>query len=135
MTSTENLLRRSPPGHMSGFTLIEVLVAVSIMAISVVAVLKSSAQSQDALITTEQRTTATLLAAGVMSRIEAQGINRITLPQGEFEDHPGFFWNMESSPTGTPGLTRVVVRVNRNPGEESLATMETHVFDADDVLR
>ncbi|MFW6324283.1 MAG: type IV pilus modification PilV family protein [Desulfovibrionales bacterium] len=111
---------RSLPGQ--GFTLIEVLVAVSLMAIALVAVLKTSMQNQDALIASERSTTAALLASEKMARLQSSP-SEIRDDQGRFEDPFSLFtWEVRSKPSLNTGMQLVEVQVDYqgNPGRPVL---------------
>jgi general secretion pathway protein I len=79
----------------SGFTFLEVMVAVALLAITLTAVLGS--QSQSVSLASESRfyTTATLLAQGKMAEIEAKDFGTLSSDSGDFgEDFPGYTWEV-----------------------------------------
>jgi len=97
-----------------GFTLLEVLVAVAILAIAMVAILKANVQSLDKLTRTRETSTASLLAASKLAEIEAAGAVNWTELRGDFgEDYPDYIWEVETSSTEVEGLVRVAVVVQR----------------------
>ncbi len=101
----------------SGFTLIEVLVAVAILAIAMVAILKANVQNLDALTKSRETTTASLLAASKLAEIEAAGVANWGESQGDFgEDYPEFTWQVETTSTEVEGLERIAVIVQRSGG-------------------
>ena len=100
-----------------GFTLLEVLVAVAILAIAMVAILKANVQNLDALTTSRETTTASLLAASKLAEIEAAGVANWGELQGDFgEDYPEYTWQVETSSTEVEGLERIAVIVQRGGG-------------------
>jgi len=99
----------------SGFTLLEVLVAVAILAIAMVAILKANVQSLDTLTRSRETSTASLLAASKLAEIEAVGVVNWNELRGDFgEDYPDYIWEVETSSTEVEGLVRLVVVVQRN---------------------
>jgi len=98
-----------------GFTLLEVLVAVAILAIAMVAILKANLQSLDTLTKSREKSTASLLAASKLAEIEAVGVVNWSELRGDFgEDYPDYIWEVETSSTEVEGLVRLVVVVQRN---------------------
>ena len=78
-----------------GFTLLEVMVAMVIISIALLAVLGS--QSQSISLASEARfsTTSALLAQSKMAEIEAMNPDDLISDSGEFgEDYPGYRWEM-----------------------------------------
>ena len=78
-----------------GFTFLEVMVAVALLAIALTAVLGS--QSQSVSLASEARfyTTVTLLAQGKMAEIEAKDLDTLSSESGDFgEDFPGYTWEV-----------------------------------------
>lgn len=97
-----------------GFTLLEVLVAVAILAIAMVAILKANVQSLETLTKSRETSTASLLAASKLAEIEAVGVENWSELRGDFaEDYPDYTWEVETSSTEVDGLVRVVVTVQR----------------------
>ena len=113
-----------------GFTLLEVMVAVAILAIALVAILKANIQSLDTLAETREGTTASLLAASKMAEVEAVGAADWSDFQGDFgEDYPSFNWKVETAPTEVERLIRVEVIVQRKEGSPgSEVTIEALLF-------
>ncbi len=104
-------------GSRAGFTLLEVLVAVAILAIAMVAILKANVQNLDALTKSRETTTASLLAASKLAEIEAAGVANWGESQGDFgEDYPEFTWQVETTSTEVEGLERITVIVQRSGG-------------------
>jgi len=104
-------------GSRVGFTLLEVLVAVAILAIAMVAILKANVQNLDALTKSREMTTASLLAASKLAEIEAAGAANWSESQGDFgDDYPEFTWQVETASTAVDGLERITVIVQRSEG-------------------
>jgi len=118
------------PSAGRGFTLLEVMVAVAILAIALVAILKANVQSLDTLIETKERTTVSMLAASKMAEVEAVGAADWSEFQGDFgEDYPGFTWRVETAPTEVERLVRVAVIVQaREGGSGSETRIEELLF-------
>jgi type II secretion system protein I len=94
--------------------LLEVLVAVAILAIAMVAILKANVQSLDTLTRSRETSTASLLAASKLAEVEAAGVANWSELQGDFaEDYPDYTWEVETSSTEVEGLVRVAVIVQR----------------------
>ena len=78
----------------SGFTLLEVMVAMAIIAIALTAVLGSQSQSLSLASEVKFSTTAALLAQSKMAEIEAEKPGDLTSDSGDFgEDYPGYRWD------------------------------------------
>jgi general secretion pathway protein I len=96
----------------TGFTLMEVMVAMSILAIALVAVFQM--QSQSVSMSTESRflTTASLLAQSKMADMEG-AVSLVSQTQkGDFApDHPDYGWSLNVADTQITGLKRVEVTV------------------------
>lgn len=104
-------------GSHSGFTLLEVLVTVAILAIAMVAILKANVQNLDALTRARGATTASVLAANKLAEVEAAGAGRWFESQGDFgENYPGYTWEVETTSTELDGLIRVSVTVQQGEG-------------------
>jgi general secretion pathway protein I len=106
----------------SGFTLLEVMVAVSIMAIVLVAVYRLHSQTISMNIAAKFYTSAPLLAQGKLAEFEIMPADKLTGDSGDFgENFPGYYWNVavedvESEPLGeaAKGLKRLDVTVTLN---------------------
>jgi general secretion pathway protein I len=98
-----------------GFTLLEVTVALAMVAVSLAAVLGS--QSRGVSLAAEARfsTTASLLAQSVLARYETMESRSMISDSGGFDDDfPGYIWKAEvervfiDEPPGAAGLLRRV---------------------------
>ena len=87
-------MRKEDPG----FTLLEVMVAIALIAIALTAVLGSQSQSVSLAGEARFNTTATLLAQSKMAQIELQDPEDLTADSGDFEeDFPGYTWHLSVS--------------------------------------
>ena len=78
-----------------GFTLLEVMVAMAIIAIALTAVLGSQSQSVSLASEARFNTTASLLARAKMAEMEAMEAEDLAFDSGDFgEDFPGYMWKM-----------------------------------------
>ena len=82
----------------SGFTLLEVMVAIALIAIALTAVLGSQSQSVSLAGEARFNTTAALLAQTKMAEIELKDPEDLTADSGDFgEDFPGYTWQSSVS--------------------------------------
>jgi general secretion pathway protein I len=82
----------------AGFTLLEVMVALAIIATALVAVLGMQSQSLSLASETKFTTTAIFLAQHKMAELEAQGPEELSDDSGHFgEDFPGYHWSLSVS--------------------------------------
>ena len=88
----------------SGFTLLEVMVSLSIIAIALTALLATQSQGLSLAGETKFSTVASLLAQSKMAEFEGMKAEDRMSDSGEFgEDFPDYFWEMEVSEVSFPG--------------------------------
>ena len=76
-----------------GFTLLEVMIAMAIIAIALVAVLGSQSQILTLASEAKFNTTAALLAQSKMAEIETESMENLSSDSGDFgEDFPNYHW-------------------------------------------
>jgi len=81
-----------------GFTLLEVMIAVAIIAIALTTLLGSQSQSVSFANSAKFETMAALLARSKMSEIEMQGKDTLASDSGDFgDDYPGYAWEVAVS--------------------------------------
>ena len=91
--------RRFKSDH--GFTLLEVMIAVAIIAIAVVTLLGAQSQSVSLVAGTKFDTTASLLAQWKTSDLLLQDFDQLADDQGNFgEDYPQFYWRVQVTELG-----------------------------------
>jgi len=106
---------RPQPIHGAGFTLLEVMVALTVIAFALVGLLGLHGRNIKAVARDQQLTRATLLARELVSQIQFQvasgGLQQLDSSRGTFEGYPGFRWEREVLSTGLDEVREVVVRV------------------------
>ena len=79
-----------------GFTLLDVMIAMAIIAIALTAVLGSQSQSVSLASEAKFSTTAAFLAQGKMATIEAEKLDDLADDSGDFgKEFPGYTWEIE----------------------------------------
>jgi general secretion pathway protein I len=96
----------------NGFSLMEVLVALVILAVSLSAVVRMAGESQSSLIDSQTRTTAAVLADSVMDEILVRDLEDFYGDEGDFGGlEPDYGWNAELEETDADRLAKLTVRV------------------------
>ena len=101
--------------NRKGFTLLEVMMAMAILAITLVAVFQS--QSQSISMATEVRflTTASLLAQGKMAEIDKMEPREIISTSGDFEEEfADYAWRVEVTDTAFEFLKKITLIITHN---------------------
>lgn len=95
-----------------GFTLLEVMIAVAILALVAVAFLRAQASSVRLIDESVQISMATLLARERMAELESRGFPEPGDGSGAGGDaFPSFRWEYKISTTDIPNIRKAVVRV------------------------
>ncbi len=98
-----------------GFTLLEVMVALAVIAFGLVGLLGLHARNIKLIARNQNLTRATLLARELVSQIQFQvlssGLQGLGDSQGTFEGYPGYRWERQVVPTGLDEMREVVIRV------------------------
>ena len=102
--------------HNAGFSLLEVLVAMAILATAFAAVLRLHSDSMDMVIASRAHTKALELAQYKMTEIELSGIEKAGLLSGDFTElDPDYRWEIRMEPAAMAPWKKVTVIVtNRN---------------------
>ena len=91
--------------HNKGFTLLEVMIAVALIAIALTTLLGSQSQSVFFANSAKFETMAALLAQSKMSEITIQAADSLSSDSGDFgEDYPGYGWEATVSDVTIEGL-------------------------------
>ena len=101
--------------HRQGFTLLEVMIAMAILAISLVAAFRSQSQSVSMAGEARFLTTASLLAQGKMAELESMKPQDISNGEGVFgNDFPNYLWRVEIKDTAFQYLKKIEVSVTNS---------------------
>ncbi len=96
----------------NGFTLLEVMIAMAILAITLVVVFQSQSQSISMAGRARFATTASLLAQSRMSEIEAANSENVVSDSGDFgDDFPDYSWQVDVTGTEIEYLNKIEVTV------------------------
>jgi len=114
-----------------GFTLLEVLVAMAVLAVALVSLLGLYNRSLVLTIRAQHLSTATLLVQEMLTRTQLEGLDALRVTAGDFANlHPGqypeFRWYRAVRPTALEGLWELHVGVSW--GEREDETCELILF-------
>jgi general secretion pathway protein I len=125
--------RRFPPHPQAGFTLMEVMVALSVVAIALLAVYRMHGQT---LFMNERGrfdTMATMLANEKLADMDGGDLADLSSDSGDFgSDYPGYAWKIESETVSSdlfkddgPTLKRINLSISYND-DEAAFTLTTY---------
>jgi general secretion pathway protein I len=116
----------------AGFSLIEVMCAVLIMAVALVALTQGITTALSSTKDSEVQTSVVMLAAGQIETLRAEGVLTDGTTDGDFgADIPLYAWVQTISPAEVDGLHKVSVVVTDARSGASLYRLETLLFDTD----
>ena len=109
----QNMIVRTHRGScFRGFTLLEVMIAMAILATTLVVVFQSQSQSVSMAGRARFETTASLLAQSKMSEIEAASPEKVVSDSGDFGDDFGdYSWQVDVTETELESLKKIEVKV------------------------
>lgn len=114
---------RASKNNVYGFTLLEVMVAVGLLAFAMVSILGIVSHNINLATRSTNYLIATSLADEIASRIDAEGLPTDSKRNGKFENHPGFEWHIVVAPYNLPQfeakMNIVSVLITWDNGEES----------------
>ena len=91
--------------HNKGFSLLEVMIAVALIAIALTTLLGSQSQSVSFANSAKFETMAALLAQSKMSEITLQSADDLTGDSGDFgDDYPGYAWESRVTDISIEGV-------------------------------
>lgn len=115
----------------SGFTLLEVLVSLSILAVALVAVVGSTLSVQDAFSRGQTKERCAMLAQWKLRQVQFQGLDNLVATQGTFANAPGFTWRVQTRMTNVATLHTLVVQVwpdSASASAEAGVTLEEYAY-------
>jgi len=96
---------KTHPASQAGFTLLEVMVALAIMAIVLVSVYRLHSQTLSMSTTSRFYTQAPLLAQGKLAELTSDEALNLVSDAGDFgEDFPGYTWQVSVVPVSSEAL-------------------------------
>jgi general secretion pathway protein I len=112
----------------SGFTLLEVLVALTVLAVALVSLVGLHNRNVLLALRTERLSTGTLLAQEILTRTQLEGVAAGRITSGDFANlHPGrypeFRWHRTVRPTPLDGLWEVRVGVSWGEREDEMCEL------------
>ena len=114
----------------NGFTLLEVVVALTIAAVAFPVLLKAFSEGTKNHALIENRTTAIYLLRLKMAEMEMEGYSSLSSEEGEFAENSRFRWASQVSDTETEGLSQVTVTVLWDErGKERSVQLTTYMSD------
>lgn len=119
----------------NGFTLMEVLVALSVVAIALTAIYRMHTQTLFMDARGRFDTVATMLARQKLADIETTDLTDLIGNSGDFgDDHPGYTWRIQSEIVSSdlfkedgPTLKQIRLTISRN-GDESQFNLTTYRY-------
>ncbi len=98
-----------------GFTLMEVMIAIAILAIALTAVYRSQSQSVSMAANARFLTTAALLGQGKMAEVDSRAGKDVSTENGDFgTDFPDYEWRLEVEDGELEYLKKVKLIVTNN---------------------
>jgi len=118
--------------HNGGFSLIEVMCAILIMGVALVALTRGMTTALASTKDSEVQTTVATLAAGQIETLRASAVLTDDTTEGDFgESFPKYKWQQTVSPSDLDGLHQVDVVVQDAKSGATLYKLTTLLFDSD----
>ena len=118
------------PSSQAGFSLIEVVVAILILGVALVALTEGVTAALSSSKTSERQTTAAQLAAGQIETLRATGSYDDGESDGDFGDEfPQYRWTQTVSSADVPGLHDVEVVVEDSQTGNTIFDLKTSLFE------
>jgi prepilin-type N-terminal cleavage/methylation domain-containing protein len=118
--------------HNGGFSLIEVMCAILIMGVALVALTRGLTTALGSTKDSEVQTTVVTLAAGQIETLRASAVLTDDTTEGDFGDSfPKYKWEQTVAPGDVDGLHQVDVVVEDSKSGATLFKLTTLLFDSD----
>ena len=115
--------------HTSGFSLLEVMVAVLILGIALVGLTQGIVTALGSNKDSELLSTASLLAAGRIELLRSEGDFTDGVTEGQEEDGMSLYkWKQTISGTATEGLHEVLVEIEHSKTGKTIYSLQTMLF-------
>jgi general secretion pathway protein I len=102
-------------GRLEGFTLMEVMIAMAILAIALVTIFQSQSQSVSMTGNSRFLTTASLLAQARMAEIEMLDMKDVRTENGDFGDaFPDYAWRVEVKDTDFDAVKKIELTITNS---------------------
>jgi prepilin-type N-terminal cleavage/methylation domain-containing protein len=122
----------SARSHQGGFSLIEVMCAILIMGVALVALTRALTTALASTKDSEVQTTIVALAAGQIETLRAGAVLTDDTTEGDFGDSfPKYKWQQTVAPGDLDGLHQVDVVVEDSKSGAALFKLTTLLFDSD----
>lgn len=107
---------------MKGFTLLEIMIALAIMAGTLLTVLTAFNYHLSLVARDREETGAMLLARGKLEELEAASTEIRTAQEGSFApERPDISWKLALEPTAVDGLQKLILSVSWGDNKKSLS--------------
>ena len=130
MRKSKNIKSEIHSDRQRGFTLLEIIVALTIAAIALPALLQAFSQGTKNQSLIENRTTALYLLKLKMGEIEMLGEIEAGSEDGEFGSNSRFQWTSDITESDIEGLYEVIVTVSwQERGRDEAVELATYLAD------
>ena len=135
--SSASRIRSSARGVCSGFTLLEVILAVMILGAAMLAIMEGLAKSLNAVESIRNQNTAIELLSVKMADLEKLDTLEEQSQDGDFEEaHPGFTWNTDITSTEMQDLYEVHVTIFwKEHGQEASDSVTSYLYRPSEATR
>lgn len=115
----------------AGFTLIEVLIALAILAISLTAIVKATSSDIDGTIRLKDTTISSIVASNAINMIQlgvinfgatGQPLNQVTTMLGE-----KYYWRAEMQNTPSVDIKKLIISVKKKPNRPNITRLQAYL--------